>query len=42
MRLKWDPIKNELNKAKHNVSFETAESVFDDRNAVYMYDEVIQ
>ena len=40
MRFEWDSTKNELNKAKHNVSFEMAESVFDDKNAVYLYDEV--
>ena len=40
MKFDWDPDKNELNKAKHNVSFEIAESVFDDKNAVYLYDEV--
>ena len=38
MRFEWDSIKNELNKTKHNVSFEIAESVFDDKNAVYLYD----
>ena len=40
MRFEWDISKNELNKAKHNVSFEVAESVFDDKDAVYLYDEV--
>ena len=40
MIFEWDSIKNELNKAKHNVSFEVAETVFDDENAVYLYDEV--
>ena len=40
MRFEWDTNKNELNIAKHNVSFEVAESVFDDKNAVYLYDEI--
>ena len=40
MKFEWDPSKNELNKAKHNVSFEIAESVFDDRDAVFLYDEI--
>jgi len=40
MKFEWDANKNELNKAKHNVSFDVAESVFDDKNAVYLYDEV--
>ena len=40
MKFEWDPGKNELNKAKHNVSFEIAESVFDDKRAVYLYDEI--
>ncbi|MCL2602969.1 MAG: BrnT family toxin [Defluviitaleaceae bacterium] len=39
MKFEWDENKNKLNIAKHNVSFKIAESVFDDKNAVYMYDE---
>jgi len=39
MKFEWDVKKNELNIAKHNISFEIAESVFDDKNAVYLYDE---
>jgi len=39
VKFEWDLSKNEINKAKHNVSFEIAESVFDDKNAVYLYDE---
>ncbi|MDO3378370.1 BrnT family toxin [Geoalkalibacter halelectricus] len=30
MRFVWDAKKNLLNKAKHRVSFETAQKVFDD------------
>ena len=40
MKFEWDESKNKKNIAKHNVSFELAESVFDDKNAVYLYDEV--
>jgi len=38
MRFEWDLNKNELNKSKHNISFERAETVFDDKNAVYLFD----
>ncbi len=30
MRWTWDPNKNEANKRKHGISFETAERVFGD------------
>ncbi|MCL2407919.1 MAG: BrnT family toxin [Defluviitaleaceae bacterium] len=40
MKFEWDPKKNELNIAKHNISFEIAESVFDDKNAIYLCDEI--
>ena len=30
MRWTWDPDKNEINKRKHRISFETAVQVFDD------------
>jgi uncharacterized DUF497 family protein len=40
MRFEWDENKNELNKAKHSISFETAESVFLDKDAIYLYDEI--
>ena len=40
MKFEWDLRKNELNKAKHGISFETAESVFLDKYAVYLYDEI--
>ena len=35
----WDEEKNEINKRKHDVSFEDAVTVFDDNNAVYLPDE---
>ena len=39
MKFEWDERKNQLNIKKHNVSFEEAETVFQDVNAVYVYDE---
>jgi len=39
MKFEWDPNKNKANILKHRVSFEDAETVFDDKNAVYLYDE---
>ena len=34
----WDQNKNEINKAKHRVSFEEAETVFYDENAIMISD----
>ena len=34
----WDRRKNTANKRKHGVSFEEAESVFSDENALFMAD----
>ena len=39
MKFEWDEHKNQLNIKKHNISFEEAETVFQDANAVYIYDE---
>ena len=39
MKFKWDEDKNEINKVKHGISFEDAETVFDDENALFLYDE---
>ena len=39
MKFEWDEHKNQLNIKKHNISFEEAETVFQDVNAVYIYDE---
>ena len=36
----WDENKNISNKEKHGVSFEEAETVFDDPNAICEYDEL--
>ena len=38
MIFEWDEEKNQANIRKHNVSFEDAETVFEDTNAVYFYD----
>jgi uncharacterized DUF497 family protein len=40
MKFEWDENKNLANIAKHEVSFERAETVFDDPNALYFYDEI--
>jgi hypothetical protein len=34
LSFEWDPTKAELNKQKHGVSFEEAQTVFDDPLAV--------
>jgi len=39
IKFEWDEIKNKANILKHKVSFEEAETVFDDKNAVYIYDK---
>ena len=36
----WDEAKNRSNQRSHGVSFEEAQSVFLDENAVQFYDEV--
>ena len=38
MVFEWDENKNEINKQKHKISFETAAHVFDDPNYIEMYD----
>jgi len=35
----WDPKKNEINIQKHFVSFEEAETVFEDEFAITLYDD---
>ena len=40
----WDPDKNRINKQKHEIRFETAQHVFDDRRSMtendpYQYEE---
>jgi len=39
IKFEWDPAKNKSNLAKHNVSFEEAQSVFYDENAIEYYDQ---
>lgn len=36
----WDPVKNEQNKAKHGLSFEEAQLVFDDPYALDICDDI--
>ncbi len=38
MIFEWDTEKNEQNKIKHKISFETAAHVFDDPEYIEMYD----
>ena len=40
MKFEWDESKNKANILKHRISFEEAETVFDDENAKYLYDEI--
>ena len=39
MKFEWDPEKNNVNFNKHGVSFDEAETVFEDERAVTIYDE---
>ena len=38
MTFEWDEEKNNINKEKHRISFETASHVFDDPYYIEMYD----
>lgn len=38
MKFEWDEEKNQINKVKHKISFETAALVFDDPQYIEMYD----
>ena len=38
MKFEWDEEKNQINKRKHKISFETAAYVFEDENYIEMYD----
>ena len=40
MEFEWDEVKNQINQAKHGVSFEEAKSVFYDEQALLEYDEL--
>jgi len=39
MKFEWDETKNRINIIKHGVSFKEAETVFDDENALVLFDE---
>ena len=39
MKFEWDENKNNINKIKHGISFQDAETVFDDDNAIILFDE---
>jgi len=39
MRFEWDPKKADLNRKKHGITFESAQSVFDDPLALTIPDE---
>ena len=38
IQFEWDEIKNRINKRKHKISFEEAETVFYDENAILIPD----
>ncbi|GHV33518.1 hypothetical protein FACS18949_07680 [Clostridia bacterium] len=38
-KFQWDSVKNEINKQKHGVGFDEAESVFDDPDYIVEPDE---
>lgn len=40
MKFEWNLEKNEVNLKKHGVSFDEAETVFEDERAVTIYDDV--
>ena len=39
MRVEWDEMKNQLNRKKHGIDFETAMLVFNDLQRIEIYDE---
>ena len=39
MKFEWDPLKNKANKLKHKISFDEAKTVFEDENAIYIFDQ---
>ena len=39
VKFEWDPGKDSANQRKHGISFEEAQSVFFDENAIQFYDE---
>ena len=41
MGFEWDEAKNRRNRVKHRISFETAQSVFDDPNLLSQFDRIV-
>ena len=39
MKFEWDPQKNNLNFIRHGIDFEEAKTVFEDENAITIYDD---
>ena len=39
MRVEWDEMKNQLNRKKHGIDFETAMLVYNDLQRIEIYDE---
>ena len=39
LKFEWNERKNKYNSLKYGVTFEEAMSVFDDKNAIMIYDE---
>jgi uncharacterized DUF497 family protein len=42
MEIEWSQEKNQINYAKHRVSFETASKIFDDPLTRYIFDRVAE
>ena len=42
MRFEWDEAKNRRNLVKHKISFETAQSVFDDPELLSLLDRMVE
>jgi len=41
MKFDWDEVKSRRNLAKHKISFEVAQSIFEDPNLVSLLDRVV-
>ena len=39
MKFEWDELKNQANIVKHKITFQEAETVFDDERAIELFDE---
>lgn len=42
MRIEWDHAKNETNREKHGIDFETAQFVFDDPSCITFVERVTE